>query len=137
MKSPEPATAAGSPYIAGFRITRSLLAQTRARRKTLICIFQRGAADGLSMVVPFGDPAYGRSRRSIAIAAPTRGAGGALELDGFFGLHPALAPLHELWGRREMAVVHAAGSPSPTRSHFQAQDIMETADPAAARATGG
>ncbi len=111
-------------------ITRSLLAQTGARRKTLICIFQRGAADGLSMVVPFGDPAYARSRRSIAIAAPTRGAGGALELDGFFGLHPALAPLHELWGRREMAVVHAAGSPSTTRSHFQAQDIMETADPA-------
>lgn len=112
-------------------ITRSLLAQTRAasRKKTLICIFQRGAADGLSMVVPFGDPAYARARRSIAIGAPGRAAG-ALELDGFFGLHPALAPLRELWGRRELAVVHAAGSPSATRSHFEAQDIMETADPA-------
>lgn len=110
-------------------ITRSLLAQTRARRKTLICIFQRGAADGLSMVVPFGDPAYTRARRSIAIAAPGRAAG-ALELDGFFGLHPALKPLQELWGRREMAVMHAAGSPNPTRSHFEAQDIMETGDPA-------
>ncbi|HEX8431053.1 MAG TPA: DUF1501 domain-containing protein [Longimicrobium sp.] len=112
-------------------ITRSLLAQTRGaeRRKTLICIFQRGAADGLSMVVPFGDAAYSRARRSTLIAAPTRAGGGALELDGFFGLHPALAPLHELWGRKELAVVHAAGSPNATRSHFEAQDLMETADP--------
>ncbi|HEX2092067.1 MAG TPA: DUF1501 domain-containing protein, partial [Longimicrobiaceae bacterium] len=111
-------------------LTRSLLAETRAaaRRRTLICIFQRGAVDGLSVVVPFGDPGYYAGRRSIAIPRPARGReGGALEMDGFFGLHPALRPLHELYGRGELAVVHAAGSPHPTRSHFEAQDLMERA----------
>ena len=110
-------------------VTRSLLAETRvaARKKTLVCIFQRGAADGLSMVVPFGDAAYYRARRSIAVPDPARG--GALDLDGFFGLHPSLRPLHELYGRREMTIVHATGSPHPTRSHFEAQDIMEAASP--------
>ena len=112
-------------------LARSLLAETRAaaRRKTLICVFQRGAADGLSMVVPFGDPAYYAARRSIAIARPGRSGAGALDLDGHFGLHPSLQPLLDLYQRRELAIVHAAGSPSPTRSHFEAQDIMETASP--------
>lgn len=101
-----------------------------ARKKTLVCIFQRGAVDGLSMVVPFGEPEYSRRRRSIVIPSPTRGADdAALDLDGFFGLHPALAPLHDLYGRRELAVIHAVGSPHPTRSHFEAQDYMETATP--------
>lgn len=111
-------------------LTRSLLAETVGgeRRKTLICIFQRGAVDGLNMVVPFGEKAYYAGRRSIAVAAPGR-AGGALDLDGFFGLHPSLAPLHELYARRELAIVHAVGSPHPTRSHFDAQDFMETATP--------
>jgi uncharacterized protein (DUF1501 family) len=120
-------------------LARSLLAETRAsaRKKTLICIFQRGAADGLSMVVPFGDPAYYAARRSIAIADPAkRGTRGALDLDGHFGLHPALEPLLELYRRRELTIVHAAGSPSPSRSHFEAQDIMETASPDR-RATDG
>ncbi|MFQ5888694.1 MAG: DUF1501 domain-containing protein [Gemmatimonadota bacterium] len=113
-------------------IARSLLAKTNgaARRKTLVCIFQRGAVDGLNMVVPFGEPAYYRSRRSIAIAAPRQGAeGAALDLDGFFGLHPALAPLHDLFMSGELAAVHAVGSPHPTRSHFDAQDFMESATP--------
>ena len=113
-------------------LTRSLLAQTgsaAARRKTLVCIFQRGAADGLSMVVPFGDPGYAGARRSTRIGAPVRAGGGALDLDGYFGMHPEMAPLHELWGRRDLAIVQATGSPHPTRSHFEAQDIMESADP--------
>lgn len=114
-------------------VTRSLLAETRgaARKKTLVCIFQRGAVDGLSMVVPYGERAYYRGRRSIAIADASRASGekGALDLDGFFGMHPALRPLHELYGRHELAVVHATGSPSPTRSHFEAQDVMESASP--------
>jgi uncharacterized protein (DUF1501 family) len=112
-------------------LTRSLLAHTRAaaRKKTLICIFQRGAVDGLSMVVPFGDKAYYASRRSIAVAQPGGQRNGAIDLDGFFGLHPSLSPLHELYGRNEMAIVHAVGSPHPTRSHFDAQDFMETAAP--------
>jgi uncharacterized protein (DUF1501 family) len=113
-------------------LKRSLLAETRAaeRKKTLICIFQRGAVDGLNMVVPFGETSYYESRRSIALAAPSKAAeNSAIDLDGFFGFHPALQPLHELYGRSELAVVHAVGSPNPTRSHFDAQDFMETATP--------
>lgn len=112
-------------------VTRSLLAETRAaaRKKTLICIFQRGAVDGLSMVVPFGEKAYYTQRRSIAVPQPGGDRGGAIDLDGFFGLHPSLAPLHDLYRRGEMAIVHAVGSPHPTRSHFDAQDFMETAAP--------
>jgi uncharacterized protein (DUF1501 family) len=112
-------------------MTRSLLARTRAaaRKKTLICIFQRGAVDGLSMVVPFGEKAYYASRRSIAVPQPGGQRNGVIDLDGFFGLHPSLAPLHDLYQRKEMAIVHAVGSPDPTRSHFDAQDFMETAAP--------
>lgn len=112
-------------------IARMLLAEPGGgRRKTLVCIFQRGAVDGLGMVVPFGDPAHARARRSIAIPAPSRGnAETALDLDGFFGLHPALDAILPLWREGELAIVHACGSPHPTRSHFEAQDYMETAAP--------
>jgi len=102
-----------------------------ARGKTLIVLFQRGAADALNVVVPFGEAAYYRARPQLAIAAPTRGAGaaGAIDLDGFFGLHPSLAPFKPLWDRGMLAPVHAVGSPSSTRSHFDAQDYMETGTP--------
>ena len=110
-----------------------LHAESRAasRGKTLICLFQRGAADALNVVVPHGDPFYYSLRPSIAIAAPARAAAdaGALDLDGFFGLHPALAPLMPLYQRGILAPIHAVGSPSSTRSHFDAQDFMETATP--------
>jgi uncharacterized protein (DUF1501 family) len=98
----------------------------RARR--LIAIFQRGAVDGLSVIVPFGEREYYRARPSIAIPRPG-GADGALDLDGFFGLNPRLAPLKPLWDRRDLAIVHACGSPDATRSHFDAQDYMESATP--------
>lgn len=118
-------------------LTRSVLADTlQRRRKTLVCIFQRGAVDGLNMVVPFGDPGYYTSRRAIAVPAPGRTGAGAIDLDGFFGLHPALQPLHDLWGRGELAIVHAVGSPHPTRSHFEAQEYMETATPGASAGDG-
>ncbi len=113
-------------------LTRALFAQTpagTARRKTLVAIFQRGAVDGLSMVVPFGEKAYYARRRATAIPAPQRDGSGALDLDGFFGLHSALRPLHDLYTRSELAIVQAVGSPHPTRSHFDAQDFMETATP--------
>jgi uncharacterized protein (DUF1501 family) len=100
-----------------------------AGKKTLICIFQRGAVDGLNMVVPFGEKAYYARRRSIAVPAPGGNRRGAIDLDGFFGFHPSLSPLHELFRRKELAIVHAVGSPHPTRSHFDAQDFMETATP--------
>src|SRR4051812_37102174 len=101
------------------------------RGKTLICLFQRGAADALNVVVPHGDAAYYRQRPNIAIPRPamTAGSAGALDLDGFFGLHPALSPMKPLWDQGILAPIHAVGSPSATRSHFDAQDYMETGTP--------
>jgi uncharacterized protein (DUF1501 family) len=102
---------------------------TGGRRKTLIAIFQRGAVDGLNMVVPYGEHAYYDMRPSIAIPQPNGGAEAALNLDGFFGLHPALASLKPMWDSKRLAIVHASGSPDNTRSHFDAQDYMESATP--------
>ena len=104
-------------------------AQDSGRRKVLVAIFQRSGADGLNTVVPFGEKEYYRSRPNIAIPAPSSKEESALNLDGFFGLHPALKPLESFWKQRELAIVHAAGSPHSTRSHFDAQDFMETAAP--------
>jgi len=92
----------------------------------LLCVFLRGAADGLNVVVPHGDPDYYRLRPSIAVPRPGE-KGGAIDLDGRFGLHPRLAPLKAAFDAKELALVHAVGSPHPTRSHFEAQDYMETA----------
>jgi uncharacterized protein (DUF1501 family) len=105
------------------------VAAADARRRVLITIFQRGAVDGLNMIVPFGERAYYVARPSLAIAAPGRSEDAAVNLDGFFGLHPRLAPLKALFDARQMAIVHACGSPDSTRSHFDAQDYMETATP--------
>jgi uncharacterized protein (DUF1501 family) len=99
------------------------------RRRLLIAIFQRGAVDGLNMVVPYGEADYYRLRPSIAIPRPGTANGGALDLDGFFGLHPAMAPLTPYWDNSSLAIVHACGSPDSTRSHFDAQDYMESATP--------
>ena len=100
------------------------------RRKVLVAIFQRGAVDGLSMVPPYADPAYATVRPGIAVQPPRRGESErAIDLDGFFAFHPSLAPLLPLWQNRGLAVVHACGSPDTTRSHFDAQDYMETGTP--------
>ena len=106
--------------------------------KVLVCLFQRGAADALNIVVPHGERAYYAMRPSIAIPQPSRiGNGGAIDLDGFFGLHPALAPLKPLYDRGLLAPVQAVGSPSTTRSHFDAQDYMETGTPDVKGTTDG
>ena len=106
--------------------------------KVLICLFQRGAADALNIVVPHGEKAYYAMRPSIAIPQPARGdMTSAIDLDGFFGLHPALAPLKPLYDRGLLAPVHAVGSPSTTRSHFDAQDYMETGTPDVKGTTDG
>src|SRR5437764_6912504 len=99
------------------------------RRKTLIAIFQRGAVDGLNVVVPFGEHNYYDLRPNIAVAKPDGGAESAISLDGFFGLHPSLASFKPLWDSKRLAIVHASGSPDNTRSHFDAQDYMESATP--------
>jgi uncharacterized protein (DUF1501 family) len=106
-------------------------AQTRptgSRRKILIAIFQRGAADGLNMVVPFFEKAYYDMRPTIAVPQPGKENGG-LDLDGRFALHPSLEPLKPLWNSGQLAIIHATGSPDPTRSHFDAQDFMESGTP--------
>ncbi|MCX5756494.1 MAG: DUF1501 domain-containing protein [Gemmatimonadetes bacterium] len=105
--------------------------------KVLVCLFQRGAADALNVVVPFGERAYYQLRPAIAIPAPTSAARSALDLDGFFGLHPSLAPLKPLWDRGLLAPIHAVGSPSNTRSHFDAQDYMESGTPDVKGTTDG
>src|SRR5918912_2587129 len=100
------------------------------RRKTLIAIFQRGAVDGLNMVVPHGERNYYELRPQIAVEQPGKaGEESVINLDGFFGLHPSLAAFKPLWDEKRLAVVHAVGSPDNTRSHFDAQDYMESATP--------
>jgi uncharacterized protein (DUF1501 family) len=101
-----------------------------ARGKVLIVLFQRGAADALNVVVPFGESNYYKMRPTIAVPRPTSGAANtAIDLDGFFGLHPSLAPFKALWDDGILAPIHAVGSPSNTRSHFDAQDYMESGTP--------
>ncbi len=101
-----------------------------ARGKVLVVLFQRGAADALNVVVPHGERAYYQMRPAIAIPRPVTGASNtAIDLDGFFGLHPALSPMKKLWDDGILAPVHAVGSPSNTRSHFDAQDYMESGTP--------
>jgi uncharacterized protein (DUF1501 family) len=108
------------------------------RRKVLIAIFQRGAVDGLNMVVPFGERDYYAARPSIAIPPPGADrTATALDLDGFFGLHPRMAPLAPFWTDRALAIVHACGSPDHTRSHFDAQDYMESGTPGVKRTEDG
>jgi uncharacterized protein (DUF1501 family) len=111
-------------------LQRAVAATPMPNKKQLVVLFQRGAADGLNIVVPFGEPNYYRMRPTIAIPQPRRGANdAAIDLDGFFGLHPSLSPLEPLFHANQLAIVHAAGSPDPTRSHFDAQDFMESGTP--------
>ena len=120
-------------FAPSFLARTAFASASATRRKQLIAIFQRGAVDGLSVVVPFGEREYYRARPSIGIAPPGGAPGGdanaAIDLDGFFGFNPRLQPLKGLWDARQLAVVHACGSPDSTRSHFDAQDYMETATP--------
>ena len=124
---------AGFASVPSF-LVRTALAQTNAGlgidHPIIIAIFQRGAADGISMVVPFGDKYYATARRQIAIPEPSRsGDERAIDLDGFFALHPSLDSLKPIYDSGQLAIVHAVGSPDSTRSHFDAQDYMESGAP--------
>jgi uncharacterized protein (DUF1501 family) len=99
------------------------------RQKILIAIFQRGAVDGLNVVVPHGEPGYYSARPSIALPRPNGTDTSTIDLDGRFGLNPALRGLKPLWDSKQLAIVEAVGSPDPTRSHFDAQDYMESGTP--------
>jgi uncharacterized protein (DUF1501 family) len=116
----------GTSVIPAF-LTRSIYAEMQtaaANKKKLVVIFQRGACDGLNTVVPYAEKNYYSMRPSIAIKQEQ-----VIDLDGFFGLHPALAPFKPLYDAGHLAMVHASGSPSTTRSHFDAQDYMESGTP--------
>ena len=99
-------------FAPSFLARTALAAGKSGRPKQLIAIFQRGAVDGLSVVVPFGESEYYRARPSIAIARPNSGENAAIDLDGFFGFNPRLQPLKALWDSKQLAVVHACGSPT-------------------------
>jgi len=112
------------------RMTYGMTLPKAQKGKTLICLFQRGAADGINMLVPHGEAAYYQLRPTIAVPRPgTSGAAAAIDLDGFFGLHPSLASLKGLYDQKLLAPITAVGSPSASRSHFDAQDFMETGTP--------
>lgn len=116
----------GTSVIPAF-LTRSVYAEmdkAAARNKKLVVIFQRGACDGLNTVIPHGEKNYYSMRPTIAVKQNE-----VIDLDGFFGLHPALAPFKPLYDQGHLAMVHASGSPSTTRSHFDAQDYMESGTP--------
>ena len=120
-------TAALPSFLTRAVFGQNTLATTAAGRKRLVVVFQRGAADGLNIVVPHGEANYYRMRPSLAI--PRSGENGVIDLDGFFGLHPAMSAFKPLWDAKHLAIVHAAGSPDTTRSHFDAQDYMESGTP--------
>jgi uncharacterized protein (DUF1501 family) len=114
----------GTAAVPSFLTRAAFGAADTARPKRLVVIFQRGAADGLNIVVPHGEQHYYAMRPSINIPKKA-----VLDLDGFFGLHPSLDPFQPLWQQRHLAIIHATGSPDATRSHFDAQDFMETGTP--------
>jgi len=114
----------GTAAIPSFLTRAAWGAATSTANKRLVVVFQRGAADGLNIVIPHAEPAYYAMRPSINIPRQQ-----VLDLNGFFGLHPSLAPFKPLWDQGHLAIVHAAGSPDSSRSHFDAQDYMESGTP--------
>ncbi|MBV8207472.1 MAG: DUF1501 domain-containing protein [Acidobacteria bacterium] len=119
----------GTAAVPGFLTRAAWGAETLGGKRKLVVLFQRGAADGLNIVVPHGEAAYYSMRPSISIPRPSNSAVSAIDLDGFFGLHPSLDAFKPLWDQKHLAIVHAAGSPDTTRSHFDAQDYMESGTP--------
>jgi uncharacterized protein (DUF1501 family) len=116
----------GTSVIPRF-LTSSVLAQAttaQANGKRLVVLFQRGAADGLNVVIPYAEPSYYQMRPTIAVPKSQ-----IIDLNGFFGLHPMMQPLKPLWDQGHLAIIHAAGSPDASRSHFDAQDYMESGTP--------
>jgi len=110
-------------------VVRAAEGEKKNRGRILVVVFQRGGMDGLNAVIPFKEPAYYSLRPSIAIPEPASGEERSIDLDGFYALHPALAPLKSLFDQRRLAIIHATGSPDNTRSHFDAQDYMELGTP--------
>ncbi|RTL50554.1 MAG: DUF1501 domain-containing protein [Sphingobacteriales bacterium] len=111
------AATAGNKFIKPFQ-----------KRKTLVCIFQRGAMDGLMAVSPYADPNLKMMRPTLYMS-PAKTEGSMIDLDGYFALHPSLQAFARLFQNKQLAIEHGVGSPNPTRSHFDAQDFMESGTP--------
>ena len=124
--APNRPTGADAPLAYGTPLKRARIAGDGTPR--MIVVFLRGAVDGLNVVVPHGDHHYYQARPTIAVARPGAD-NGAIDLTGYFGLHPALQPLKTHWDSGQLAFIHASGSPDMSRSHFEAQDYMETGTP--------
>lgn len=122
------ALGAGGLFLPGMNAWAATSADGATSQRKLIVVMLRGAVDGLNVVAPYGDSNYYRLRPNIAVARPGQEAG-LLDLDGHFGMHPALLPLQDAWQQRKLAFVHASGSPDITRSHFDAQDYLESGTP--------
>jgi uncharacterized protein (DUF1501 family) len=122
----------GTAAVPSFLTRAAFGVASAASNKRLVVIFQRGAADGLNIVIPHAEPSYFTMRPSIAISRSQ-----VIDLNGFFGLHPAMTSFKPLWDQGHLAIVHAAGSPDTTRSHFDAQDYMESGTPGVKSTTDG
>jgi uncharacterized protein (DUF1501 family) len=122
------AIASGAFFPVGRHAWAAAAANPAAAQRKLIVVMLRGAVDGLNVAVPWADPDYQRARPTIALGAPGKD-NGVLDLNGYFGLHPALNSLMPFWQEKKLAFVHASGSPDPSRSHFDAQDYMESGTP--------
>ncbi|MCZ6906150.1 MAG: DUF1501 domain-containing protein [Deltaproteobacteria bacterium] len=118
-------------------LVRAAQGEKRNRGRVLVVVFQRGGMDGLNAVIPFRDRAYYSMRPTISIPEPASGEDRGVDLDGFYALHPALAPLKSIFDAGHLAIVHATGSPNNSRSHFDAQDYMELGTPGVKSTPGG
>ena len=118
----------GVPSFVTYAADTNKIINPYKKSKILICIFQRGAMDGLMAVTPYTDLNLLKARPKLFMS-PAITQGGLFDLDGSFGLHPSLAKFHELYKENRMAILHGVGSPNKTRSHFDAQDYMESGTP--------
>lgn len=121
----------GATATFGSAVLSTTHASAQPARAVLLLLSLRGASDGLSLVVPHGDPVYYQARPRIAVPADA-----LVAKDGFFGLHPAMSPLLPLWQSGKVAVVHASGLPVRNRSHFSAMEQLEDANPGSTRREG-
>lgn len=115
--------AASAMAIAGLGLPRFAVAATETDRR-FVFVIQRGAMDGLAAVPPYGDRDYAPLRGALAMAGPGQ-KNGIIDLNGFFGLHPALGSLVKYWQARQLIVLHAVATPYRDRSHFDGQDVLE------------
>jgi uncharacterized protein (DUF1501 family) len=99
------------------------------KNKIMVCIFQRGAMDGLMAVTPFNDTYLQKARPTLFMSAAKSANKPLIDLDGKFGLHPSMSAFENLFKEKQLAIVHGVGSPNNTRSHFDAQDYMESGTP--------